>query len=384
MRDLVVEADLENKEKLFHPHLRQGQPGDKHIRKKLRSGLAGHEERRQAISDDHAAVVPPVRYSLRSFDRQWIIPDARVINQPNPTLWNPYSLRQVFLTALDAHSPTSGPAVTLTGLIPDLDHYKGSFGGRVFPLWRDSAAKEPNVRPELLAYCAAEIGIPVSAEDVMAYLAAVMAHPAFTARFRDELVRPGLRVPLTADSKLFCEAAELGREVVWLHCYGERFADPAARRPKAPPRLPPERSPTIPADGAIPSSSLPDAMDHDPATKRLRIGEGHVDNVTKEMFDYEVSGKNVLRQWFSYRRRDRTKPIIGNRRPPSPLSEIQPDGWLPEYTTDLLNLLHVLGRLIDLEPQQADVLARICDGPLITVGKLQESGVLEVPDDEVM
>ena len=63
------------------------------------------------------------------------------------------------------------------------------------------------------------------------YFAAVMAHPAFTARFKSDLVRPGLRVPLTADAKLFAKAVALGREVVWLHCYGERFADPAAGRP---------------------------------------------------------------------------------------------------------------------------------------------------------
>ena len=82
------------------------------------------------------------------------------------------------------------------------------------------------------------------------------------------------------------------------------------------------------------------------------------------VFAYEVSGKNVLRQWFSYRKRDRTRPIIGDRRPPSPLDAIQPDHWLPEYTDDLMNLLNVLGRLVRLEPRQADLLERVCAGPL--------------------
>ena len=80
----------------------------------------------------------------------------------------------------------------------------------------------------------------------MAYLAAVMAHPAFTARFKADLVRPGLHVPLTADAKLFAEAVALGSEVIWLHCYGERFADPAAGRPKQAPRLPKESAPYDP------------------------------------------------------------------------------------------------------------------------------------------
>ena len=47
------------------------------------------------------------------------------------------------------------------------------------------------------------------------------------------LSQPGLRIPLTADAKMFTEAVALGNEVIWLHCYGEQFADPAAGRPEA-------------------------------------------------------------------------------------------------------------------------------------------------------
>jgi hypothetical protein len=157
-----------------------------------------------------------------------------------------------------------------------------------------------------------------------------------------------LRVPLTADRVLFTEAVALGREVIWLHCYGERFTDAAAGRPKQAPRLPKDRAPTIPADGAIPGAPerLPSTMDYDPAPRRLNVGKGYVDNVTPEMWAYEVSGKQVLWHWFSYRRLDRSRPVIGDRRPPSPLDFIQPDHWLPEYTSDLLDLLNVLGRLV--------------------------------------
>ena len=37
--------------------------------------------------------------------------------------------------------------------------------------------------------------------------------------------------------------------MIWLHCYGERFADPAANRPKQAPRLPKEIAPSIPTGG---------------------------------------------------------------------------------------------------------------------------------------
>jgi hypothetical protein len=256
--------------------------------------------------------------------------------------------------------------MSMASSIPDLDHFHGR-GGRIFPLWRDAAASIPNIAPELITHLSSAYGFEVRPEDVMAYVAAVLAHPAFTARFQRDLVRPGLRVPLTADGALFQEAATLGREIVWLHCYGERFADPKAGRPAGPPRLPKSEAPRIPAGGGVPGAPepLPDAMDYDPAARRLSIGKGFIDNVPKAVWDYEVSGKNVLRQWFSYRRLDRSRPIIGDRRPPSPLDKIQPEHWPDEYTTDLMNLLHVLGRLVKLEPAQADLLERICAAPLL-------------------
>ena len=370
---LIGEKDLTKKEVLFHPH----EGGDKTVSKTAKSGLEGHEFRSEAVKDDKKSAIAPTRYGFRSFDRQWIIPDARLVNRPNPTLWKAHSPRQVYLTAPEDRTPTAGPAISFTGLMPDLHHYHGR-GGRVYPLWRDREASQPNIKSALLAHLAKVFARSVKAEDIMAYLATVMAHPGFTARFRDDLVRPGLRVPLTADAKLFVEAVQLGSELIWLHTYGERFADETAGRPKGPPRLPKDIAPFIPAEGAIPGAPepLPDVMDYDPAAHRLKIGGGYIENVTPQMWTYEVSGMNVLRQWFSYRRRDRSRPIIGDRRLPSPLDKIQPDHWLPEYTSDLLDLLHVLGRLIALELKQADLLERICAGPLRKAEELREAGAL--------
>jgi hypothetical protein len=123
-------------------------------------------------------------------------------------------------------------------------------------------------------------------------------------------------------------------------------------------------------------------MDYAPATRRLKIGKGYVENVTPEMWAYEVSGKEVLRHWFSYRRRDRSRPIIGDRRPPSPLDLIQADHWLSEYTSDLLDLLNVLGRLIALEQKQADLLSRICDNPLLSDEELRNAGVFAAMEEK--
>jgi hypothetical protein len=166
--------------------------------------------------------------------------------------------------------------------------------------------------------------------------------------------------------------------------YRERFVDAAAGRAKGPPRLPKGAAPFIPDDGAIPGAPepLPQTMDYDAAKGRLVIGKGFVENITPAMRAYEISGKNVLDQWFSYRRLDRTKPLIGDKRPPSPLEKIQPDGWLAEYTEDLLNLLNVLGRLIALEARQADLLDRIVAGPLVALADHDAQQELGTTDDE--
>jgi hypothetical protein len=374
-------VSVDKMDDLFQPHLNHGMLGDRHSNKILQDALHGFPVRTKSVADDSNQIVPPIGYGFRSFDRQWIIPDKRLINRPNPELWNCRSNNQIYLTAFSEEKPTSGPALTFTGLIPDLHHYKGSFGGRAFPLWLDDKAQQPNLPPSLLPYLSEKYAASKNAEDLMAYIAAVAAHPAYTAKFQDDLSTPGLRIPLTADSKLFAEAAEFGRRVLWLHAFGERMIDPKHGRPTGPPRLPVASMPTIPKTGAISSEpdKMPNSINYDAGKQRLLVGHGYIDNVPPAVWQYEVSGKQVLLQWFSYRKKHRERPIIGDRRPPSPLGDIQPDHWLPEYTTELLNVLNVLGLLVELEPKQADLLERICAGPLISGEELKAAGALEVP-----
>ncbi|MFL6334983.1 MAG: type ISP restriction/modification enzyme [Pyrinomonadaceae bacterium] len=373
----LIDAPDDQKEALFHPHLLNGELGDRHTGRVVNKGLPGYEPRPAPVAEEWDDCIPPIGYAFRSFDRQWIIPDNRLINRPNPELWESYSEKQVYLTAPSDRSPSAGPALTFTGLIPDLHHYNGR-GGRVFPLWRDRAANMSNIPAGLLSYLGRKYGRPVSAEDFIAYIAAVLANPAFTARFKSDLVQPGLRVPLTADGEIFTTAAELGRTIIWLHSFGERFADPRYGRPASPPRLPKDTAPRIPAAGAISldPADMPDTIDYDKSKRRLLIGSGYIEGVPPEVWNYEVSGKQVLRQWFSYRKANRERPIIGDRRPPSKLGEIQPTHWLAEYTTELINVLNVIGRLVNLEQSQANLLEQVCSGQTISLEELHTAGAL--------
>jgi predicted helicase len=375
----LTHAREDEREKLFHPHGSEETPGDRHSKRIVKEGLPGFPARSKSVADDKGPMMEPVSYGFRSFDRQWIIPDNRLINRPNPQLWRVRSKDQIYLTAFTEESPTSGPALTFTNSIPDLHHYKGSFGGRVFPLLGEGGISTSNFRPKLLGFLSKTLGMTVNADDLFSYIAAVAAHPAYTARFQGELLTPGLRIPLTTDASVFKSAIELGRSIIWLHTFGESLTDQKAGRPDGPPRLSADRRPKIPRGGEIPSDAgeMPDTIDYDGSKKRLLVGSGYVENVEPAVWKYEVSGKQIILQWFSYRKADRERPIMGDRRPPSPLGKIQPDHWLPEYTTDLLNLLNVLGLLVDLEPKQAALLEQICSSPTIPVSEFESAGALE-------
>lgn len=102
----------------------------------------------------------------------------------------------------------------------------------------------------------------------------------------------------------------------WSGCIPTESASPTLQRavPAAPPRMPKGEGPIIPADGIIRGTPepLPDVMDFDAAKQRVSIGNGFVDKVTKAIVDYQVSGRNILRQGFSYRKLDRSRPMIGD------------------------------------------------------------------------
>ena len=373
----LIEAPADRKQLLFHPTLRAGVPADRHIDSVLRSALPGHPGSLTPLSQETGPCATPVRYAARSFDRQWIVPDVRVITQPNGLLWESLSSDQIYVTALHDRHPGSGPALTFAPSPPDKHHFKGSFGGKVFPLWLDAPARKSNLRRPFLRALGERLSRTITANEFLAYLAGVAGHAGFVRQFDSDLTAPGLRMPVTASAELFDEAVRLGRRVIWLHTFGERCVDASAGRPAGAPRLPGGDQPKVPAGGAIgfDAAGMPNTIDHDAPRARLVVGSGFIEPVAARVWHYEVGGKQVLVQWFNSRKREREKPQIGDRRKPSPLGDIQPDTWLAEYTTELLNVLNVLGLLVEMEPQAAALLERICAGPLIAEADLRGEGV---------
>lgn len=340
---------------------------------KRKSGLAGFPHANLPMREETGPCPAPIPVAYRAFDVQHIVPDDRVLATPRPDLWRVRSDTQVFLTAQEDQVIKPGPATVAAGVIPDTHYYAGR-GGKVFPLYASAGTDHPNVAPGLLDTISSRVGAAVTAPDLLAYIAALTAHPGFTARFTDDLRTPGVRVPLTADPELWRHAVTMGEQVLWLHTRGQRYTDPAAGRPADDPRLDSDDRPLMRAP--IPPAPMPDEMSYDPSTRELRISDGVIAPVDPRVAAYEVSGMNVLRKWFGYRRATRPQA----RGEQSPLDDIRPTSWPPEYTTDLLNVLHVLTRIVRLQDAQSTLLDQVMSGPHITVADLTADGVLPVPD----
>jgi hypothetical protein len=251
-------------------------------------------------------------------------------------------------------------------------HYHSGRGGRVMPLYRDAEATRPNITSGLPEFLGARLGRRVTAPNLVAYIAAVTAHPGYTERFAKELKSPGVRIPLTSDTGLWERAVDVGREVLWLHTYGERYIDAEADRPRGVPRLRSER-PKVRVTIPDTEEKMPDKIDYDEQSETLKVGDGRISPVAAEVWNYQVSGMRVVKHWFGYRKKNPS----GNRQ--SELDHIVVTSWTPAMTTELLDLLNVLGRCVALQPRQAELLDEIMDSPRITVADLEDAGVLPVP-----
>lgn len=180
--------------------------------------------------------------------------------------------------------------------------------------------------------------------------------------FTDELETPGVRVPISSEPDLFHHAIDLGREVIWLHTYGEVYADGRAdgvRYPTGDSR----RITNLTAVDAIPTT-----LTYDPDAATIRIGSGSFAPVPQAVWDYAVGGQ-VIKSWFNYRKANPT----GRRT--SPLDDITATVWPPEWNGEFIDLLSVLGRLVDLEPAQAELLGTILDKPVASYTDLAAAGV---------
>lgn len=286
----------------------------------------------------------PVRILHGPYDEQWLLPDHRLIDAARPELWRVADEHQLFLVEHGRIPQATGPALSVTALLPD-GHSPAGRPGRIRPLYRRPGGLEPNLAPGLLALLRARHGDGVSPESVLAWILAAARHsPA------------GCVVPLPADTARWTAGVELGRELLRLQLRGARGGER--------PRLPGGRRPYVRA--AVPPA--PPELSYDAGEQVLRIGTGRISPVDAGAWEFRVGGVRMLELWF-----ERRTAVAGAER--DGLEAVRPSAWPQEWTSELLELITLLALLAELRPRQ-DALV---PGAGIGVRELRAAGVLPVP-----
>lgn len=234
--------------------------------------------------------------------------------------------------------------------MPDLHHFNGRGGKDVIPLYRDPEATEPNVTAGLLAYLSKAYGFDVNTEDLAAYVYALLGGQSYAARFWNELETPGPRVPVTKEGTVFTCAAILGRPLIWLHTYAERF-----RGVDRGDVVPMGSAKNVAAVSSAPAK-YPMGYAYDPGKREVRVGDGRFGPVALEIWEFEVSGLKVVQSWLGYRMK------VRSGKKSSPLDEIRPERWTPRMTDEFLELLWVLEATLAMEPQLSAALDAVVAG----------------------
>lgn len=310
--------------------------------------------------------IVPVGY--RSFDQQYILADARLADMPRPQLWEHRVSEQIFIVEQHAHYPKAGPGLYFSALIPDMDAFKGSEGGRAHPTLTTGGT--PNLTEFATQMLRERFGDNAPG-DLVYYLAALTGHPGYVRTFDEPLQQAGIRVPLTADPALWERAVQLGKQVVWLHTYGERGeplpgmkylhqlpegADYTLPTPTVDMgRTMPEKKPSFSPD---PVNSLSEEQ-NSPVMGTVSFGQARCENVEKRVFDYTVGGNQVLGLWAKYRLK---KPVV---RRSSSLNDIVQREWPEAWSEEYERLLYTLTHLVHLEPAQEKLLDEVLAGEQI-------------------
>lgn len=358
---LIDERDPEEKRRMLKEH-----ENDRLITSEM-SPLPGFHQPQISLAVETNRTPSVMRFGYRSFDRQWVIADKRVINRPNAdTLWENFSDLQVYAVANKRHAVVSGPAVTYSAYPPDNGYHRAAGGEYVLPLYLDRDGQFANIQTGLEAALSECYGYAVSGEDIFAYTAGVAAHSAYTRVYLNELSRPGVRIPFTTNGVLFDEVQRIGRRVVWLQTFGERFVDTANGRPRGISGL---TTPVV--TRGLRAGEFPDYMSWS-EDEQLHLGSARFSPVSRGVWEYDVSGMNVLERWFKYRQAVAGRRGRGER---SPLDSDLEQTWNHSRTIELLEILRVLTALRGLESRQANLLDRVRASRCFSRAEFRAAGV---------
>ncbi|KAA3435950.1 type ISP restriction/modification enzyme [Rufibacter hautae] len=359
-RVLVSALDLDERRRLF------GKEGDRPISKDFKAfGVVQGGKKISSLKPD--TPTPQIKsFSFRSFDRQYCLVDNRLAARIRPELWSCYSEQQVFITSIFSQVLGEGIGLVATSSIPDLNFFCGRGGKDVIPLWKDVDATIPNITETLLENISKQLGEDISPKSLLSYCYSLLSQPEYTSLFSEELINPGLRVPITKDLKIFKKASEIGERLLFLHTYAERFIGENEIKGQVPPGL-------ALCTKAVPTNKeeYPEDFSYDEYTLTLKVGKGEFSPVAREIYEFSISGWDVVKKWLSYRMKGSAGKLS------SPLDDILPEIWTADYTKELLELLWILEHTIALYPLLKDLLTEVINSNCFNESELPKPKEVE-------
>lgn len=362
VRDLVAETDTEVKlqkfQESFHATLDKG--------KKPLPGEDTEQDTYIPFKDVTWIENPKiVQVSYRSFDRQYIVADSRLIHSPSHPLWAGRIEGQIFGAEQHVHYPKAGPGMMFSALIPDMDYFNNR-GGRAVPYLHPDGSF--NVARGMGRALSQLIGPEVQISDLFFYVAGITGHPGFVKHYEEELQTPGLRIPITKDVNLWNEAVAFGRHIVWLQTFGARGNNSEGHTDIL----------TKIGDNDFPSylesvKQMPEKVEYDHLSETLRIGGGIWGHVSREVRDYTVGGVNVIDSWVGYRQ---ATPKGRKTQKSSQLEKYVQTQWPGEWSVEFTEVLTSLTKLVALESEQDDLLEQIVSSTCLTQQDFNDTGVI--------
>lgn len=304
LRDLVNESDPSVKSTKF------GEGRDASLTK-TKTPLFGDDVETDTLTPFNSTVIITdpkiVRVGYRSFDRQWLIADKRLIIQPSPDLW---------------HARIPGQVLRSSSIQSFRSQGQGLFSRRSFLTSTISAAvveagrflccilTERLTWPQVWSRHCEPNSIWASPRRCCVLprcsLLAPRVRRAFFRRSQDPgRASPHYNEPRTMDpSRSTRKAHRLAS-----HVRG------SGRTPSGKISVQEGVQPGAahPVYATSVGNSMPSSVDYDPESEILRLGEGRWTGVTQEVRDYTVGGANIIDSWTGYRL---ARPK-GKRRSPS-------------------------------------------------------------------
>jgi Type ISP C-terminal specificity domain len=171
---------------------------------------------------------------------------------------------------------------------PDYHSFRGSYGGYAFLLWdRRPLAPPHNLNGKLLSRLSSIFGRKVEPEDAFDVILCLLSAPSYSALFAEDLEDAPPHVPFPSHESVFVQGAELGARIRTLETF--------ARPPDGPFLTAKIRT----------APSGPFAQHRggwkDGAFSLCADGSGCVDKVPREVWEFAVSGYDVLPRWLKHR-----------------------------------------------------------------------------------